>query len=252
MNKNQKIFLILGIVLGGIVAGFYTFNAFIYNAKQADSDSVDLSPYFEEQIIALGVKDVGQPIEGFDPQLLMAAYPDIIPIDFIDIEAVGGVYRVDDENVVLVPDASRPQTSANGAISSEGYATLLENLSLRLSFPTMTKGDVDALIAQVNTGDRVTLSIGEEGGALGVTITPFEVVEDSRCPPNANCVHAGTTKVSATLKSGLGTANQIFELRKTITTEAENVTLIEVFPENVSGETISEREYRFVFEVTKR
>jgi hypothetical protein len=37
---------------------------------------VDVSAkYFQERLIVLGVEDIGQPIEGFDAELLTAAFP---------------------------------------------------------------------------------------------------------------------------------------------------------------------------------
>jgi hypothetical protein len=101
--------------------------------------------------------------------------------------------------------------------------------------------------------ERIEASIGASVGGLGIEIEPLEVIEDSRCPIDVECIQAGTVRVRTLLTSGLGTANQIFELGQTITTEAEMVTLIAVSPQPNSTEpAIESDDYRFTFEIEKR
>ncbi len=94
--------------------------------------------------------------------------------------------------------------------------------------------------------------IGQKVSGLGVTITPLAVIEDSRCAIDVVCIQAGTVRVRATLVSGLGTATQVFELNKPVTTEAEIVELIAVAPAPRSSVTIPAGDYRFIFKITKR
>lgn len=94
--------------------------------------------------------------------------------------------------------------------------------------------------------------IQKSATGLSVTITPLEIIEDSRCPRGVQCIQAGTVRVRASLVSGLGTANQIFALNVPVTTEAETVTLVAVSPEAEAGKAIASLDYRFVFRVTKR
>lgn len=100
--------------------------------------------------------------------------------------------------------------------------------------------------------ETVTTRIDQGASALDVNVVPLEVLEDSRCPQDVQCIQAGTVRIRAQLTSGLGQANQIFELEKPITTEAEEVTLIQVTPIPKAGETISLSAYEFVFRITKR
>jgi hypothetical protein len=101
---------------------------------------------------------------------------------------------------------------------------------------------------------------GDVGVALGETATfpgglsirPISVLEDSRCPQNAQCIRAGTVKVSVRIDSALGASTKTFEPGTTITTEAESITLQAVFPEPLVGQPVPENAYRFVFEVRKR
>ena len=97
------------------------------------------------------------------------------------------------------------------------------------------------------------IRIGETSSILGVSITPNEVLEDSRCPLDVTCVWAGTVRVSATLVSGLGKSTQEFALGVPVTTEAEEITLVRVDPVSYSAESdIEASEYSFFFKVSKR
>jgi hypothetical protein len=98
----------------------------------------------------------------------------------------------------------------------------------------------------------VEVSLDERVSERGITLTVHEVLEDSRCPIDAVCIQMGTVRVRATLMSGLGTANQVFELQKPVTTEAEEITLVQVDPAPRSDHAIQKSEYRFHFTITKR
>lgn len=94
--------------------------------------------------------------------------------------------------------------------------------------------------------------IGKEVSGLDVAITPIAVTEDSRCPSDVQCIWAGTVKVRVNVRSGLGASAMTFELNKPITTEAEQITLLDVSPQPKAGIKINDSEYLFRFEVAKR
>lgn len=94
--------------------------------------------------------------------------------------------------------------------------------------------------------------IGQEVSGLGVRIVPVELLEDSRCPVDVVCIQAGTVRVRARLINGLGEANQEFKLNQPITTETEEVTLIQVMPQPLAGVETKDSAYVFRFEVSKR
>lgn len=94
--------------------------------------------------------------------------------------------------------------------------------------------------------------IGQEVSGLGVRIVPVELLEDSRCPVDVVCIQAGTVRMRARLISGLGEANQEFKLNQPITTETEEVTLIQVMPQPLAGVETKDSAYVFRFEVSKR
>ncbi len=99
---------------------------------------------------------------------------------------------------------------------------------------------------------ELSVKLGGTISALGVSITPTSVLEDSRCPTDVQCIQAGTVRLSATIVSGMGTATQTFELNKAVTTEAEQITLVKVDPAPLSTEPRASRDYTFYFEITSR
>lgn len=86
----------------------------------------------------------------------------------------------------------------------------------------------------------------------GLSLRAIAVLEDSRCPAGAQCIRAGTVKVSVRIESALGASTNTFEPGTTVTTEAESITLQAVFPEPLVGQPVPENAYRFVFEVRRR
>lgn len=94
--------------------------------------------------------------------------------------------------------------------------------------------------------------VGQEVSGLDVKILPLEVVEDSRCPYDVQCIQAGTVRVRTLVTSGLGESTSILTLGRALTTEVETVTLIAVTPTKESTKKISPQDYRFTFKVTKR
>lgn len=95
-------------------------------------------------------------------------------------------------------------------------------------------------------------AVGQTISGLDVQITPIEIVEDSRCPSDVQCIQAGTVRVRTLISSGLGTSTMVLTLAQPITTEAEAVTLVAVAPTPLSSKTISAKDYRFTFKVNKR
>lgn len=111
----------------------------------------NVSSYFMDRMITLGVEDVGQPIEGFDNNLLTMAFPGLVPADFDGVETVEGYYEVNGDEVVFIRNRTQPITSAERMISEQGYETLLENVSTRLNLSVTNEAEVDELIEEIDT-----------------------------------------------------------------------------------------------------
>lgn len=91
---------------------------------------------------------------------------------------------------------------------------------------------------------NIVLKLGEKGVFRNISIKPIEVVEDSRCPKDVQCIWAGTLKVRTEILSGLGKSEMVVELGQSVTTEAEEISLLEAT--SVPGD------YKFTYSVTKR
>ena len=249
MRKSIIIVIILLLIILGI--------SYLGKDKSEPQNPVvqdngaEMAKYFEAQIIALGVKDIGQPIEGFDAELVRLAFPGFITTDFEGVETFEGYYKVNGDRIEYIRSIEQPITSAERTISSKGYATLLKNTSARLSISATSKETIDSLIQAVNLAEKISLRIGEKVSALGVTITAIAVEEDSRCPADVTCVQAGTVRLKTVLGSGMGEAGQIFKLMEPTTTEAEAITLVAVEPAPKPQIKIEAKDYIFLFEIQK-
>ena len=98
----------------------------------------------------------------------------------------------------------------------------------------------------------VDAKINKKVAAGSLSLTVQEVVEDSRCPTDVQCIQAGTVRVKVLLASGLGEGSITMTLNTPITTEAEEITLMSVAPTKLSTHQITPTEYTFTFKIVKR
>lgn len=98
--------------------------------------------------------------------------------------------------------------------------------------------------------ESVAVSLGQPQTALGVQITPEELVSDTRCSDAAKCSEEGTVQVRAKIGYGLGTATDaLFVLGIATTFDAYVVTLADVMPAIPAD---APDQYVFVFRVETR
>ena len=83
----------------------------------------------------------------------------------------------------------------------------------------------------------------------GVHLTPLEVVQDSRCPIDVQCIQAGTVTVRTLIQVGTNAETVTLTLNKPITFVGKQVTLVSVTPAKSSKQTILPADYRFEFMV---
>ena len=152
------------------------------------------------------------------------------------------------EQILVTPTESVATTTQvvnecnhDGKICSDG--SVVGRVGEKCEFPECPSPDA--------TSATIRTTIGQKMTGLNVTLTPLEVVDDSRCPVDAQCIWAGTVKVNTRVVSGLGTSEMVFELNQPITTEAEVITLTEVTPIRTAGEAIPTSLYRFAYTVSK-
>ena len=144
--------IILVIIL---VAGFFAFRAKDQGDTGVKKVDAKVGEYFATKMRELGAADIGQPIEGFDNNLLIKAFPGLIPADFDGVETLEGVYSVVGGSMDFLRKEGSSITSAERTISEEGFRTLLTNLAKRFNMTVDSNDNVDVIINLINTDDVV-------------------------------------------------------------------------------------------------
>lgn len=108
-------------------------------------------------------------------------------------------------------------------------------------------------VNSVDTASSKTLttSLNKKVSWGDVSITPTEVVSDSRCPSDVQCIWAGEIKVKVTMETKVAHGAQEFTLGKPVTFGNYLVTLKDASPYPKQGERIANSVYRFTFEIKK-
>lgn len=102
------------------------------------------------------------------------------------------------------------------------------------------------------TSSTVTTYVGGTVTGLNISVTPKQVVSDSRCPRNVQCIWAGTVEVRAVLASQTGHGEHVLTLGKPQTFGDYSVTLVAVTPAvKTAGVEIPVSSYRLTFEIKK-
>jgi hypothetical protein len=104
---------------------------------------------------------------------------------------------------------------------------------------------------EVSSGDEETViaELGQPVMVMGITLMPLQVLEDSRCPSDVQCIWAGTVRLQIMTVDDMGTSTSEITPGTTVTTEARSITLVDVSPVPKSDVPITKAEYRFKFEV---
>lgn len=243
----KKIIIIILVVLVGMYA--------VYALALRDDATPDaLSEYFGNRITTLGFGEgAPMPIEGYDADLLMSAFPGFVPQDFDGVESLEGKYEYNGSNIIFERNTDMPISSAERTVSGEGYRTLLTNVSTRLGLAVEDELGIDTLIDTINTSDVLVVGLKGSATAFGVNIMPTEILEDSRCPSDVVCIQAGTVRLEALVSDSLGEATRVFTLGQATSTSSYQITLSRVGPERESqGAVPTDDEYVFYFDIEKR
>lgn len=126
-----------------------------------DEGEVSVEGYFADEMQNYYALNVGQPIEGLEPAMLMQAFPGLAAQDFVGVAAEQGRYEYDEETdelsfVQTIPEGE-PEHSAARALTERGFTQLLNNVSGRMQHPKDTTSDIDRLIGL----------LAAEGGEFG-------------------------------------------------------------------------------------
>ncbi|MDO8509136.1 MAG: hypothetical protein Q7S27_05635 [Nanoarchaeota archaeon] len=139
-----------------VFAGYPVLETYPEQCKTPDGKTfvriISLEDYFFQEMVKIGNENLGaMPIEGYDPDLYMGAFNGLKKEDFHEVEAIGGIWKL--KNNELVFERTGPQgqiTSADGTINEKGMKTLLNKLSERLNIKVSSQEDVDKVIDSID------------------------------------------------------------------------------------------------------
>jgi hypothetical protein len=100
------------------------------------------------------------------------------------------------------------------------------------------------------TSAKLQTYLGGRVTGLNLTLNPREIVSDSRCPKDVQCIWAGTVEVRTAVETKVAHGEHVFKLNEPLTIGDFTVTLVEVRPEKTE-EAIPVSSYWFVFDVQK-
>lgn len=105
----------------------------------------------------------------------------------------------------------------------------------------------------VSGTSTASAGLGQKASLFGVSVTPKQIVSDSRCPMNARCIWAGIVEVKAVVESTVAHGENNFKLGEAKTFGEYSITLTEVRPDAPeAGVKIPDASYVFTFEIKKR
>ena len=95
-----------------------------------------------------------------------------------------------------------------------------------------------------------TLRVGQTGDFGQIRVTPVQVVEDSRCPANVQCIQAGTVRVRALVEPPAGGAERILKIGEAHLISGGSLVLAQADPQRTTTSPIGQPEYRLVLRYT--
>lgn len=144
--------------------------------------------------------------------------------------------------IISYRPASQNPTDIN--VTTEGTGTNDASTSGTPVAPGTSTGSTGT-----TAGTTVSAKIGETIVISGVTGTVKELVEDSRCPQDVQCIQAGTVKVKVNFAYGVLNQDVVLTLGQPTTLYGHTATLLGVKPDKVSTTTIAKSDYIFTFSI---
>ncbi len=96
-------------------------------------------------------KKIGQPIEGYEPEMFLQLFPGLVATDFEGVEASIGYYTITQGKLVHELGENRTLVhSAAGAITRAGMARLLENVATRTGINLEEDGTLTDIMSAIS------------------------------------------------------------------------------------------------------
>lgn len=153
--NGKKILTILGVIVVLIlIATGISVLSDQQNTQTQNSLPEEALNDFTERVRNKVITELGQPIEGFEPFMFLRVYPGLEETDFDNVDALIGVYKYEDGELSYDLQGEMEAHSAARAISDEGMATLLTNISERLNVDLAEDGAINKVIESIESEER--------------------------------------------------------------------------------------------------
>ena len=95
-----------------------------------------------------------------------------------------------------------------------------------------------------------TAGLGQLAETNGIRVRPMQVIEDSRCPVDVQCVWAGRVRLLAAIevRGGSGGIRTTLTMGEPYRLADGTLTLVSAVPQKKAGAAIDPRSYRFTFQ----
>lgn len=167
-----------------------------------------------------------------------------------DCESGGDCYMVvDGKRVVIAGADDQPWGQLRNGLNLQTYAgQMVEVYAALLPDNTYSiHGSIDYYVEIKKPVHAATVSLDESGVLNGLEIVPVELIEDSRCPSDVNCIQAGTVRVRTVIANGTELEERTFVLGKPELVLGTQLVLESVMPGKVSTTSIDKAEYIFTY-----
>lgn len=91
------------------------------------------------------------------------------------------------------------------------------------------------------------VGFGQTAYVDGPAVTPLQLLEDSRCPAEVNCVWAGQVRIKVRVTGGSWSKEMELTNGKPVHVADGALTLINITPERRHAAATSKEDYRFIF-----
>ncbi len=105
---------------------------------------------------------------------------------------------------------------------------------------------------QVSGENAAILSVGETATINGLSVTLEEIVQESRCPVDAECIESGATTLRVTLENSETTTTNIASDEVPYTFGGYEIAITDIKPPLLSDREIDQTDYSIVFEVAEQ
>lgn len=167
----------------------------------------------------------------------------VVQTDILEEVSLSSVCQLD---ALVCPDGSSVGRVGPSCEFSDCPTVPITNATATPSVTPLPTG-TDASIAITRT-----LALLERASLAGLTLETLEVLEDSRCPVDVDCIQAGTVRITLQVSNTKTTKTVSLALGEAVEFEGTQVTFSSVQPSSKRTTDTRVPDYKFTFLVSKQ